>query len=219
MNLVLRREMVLALLVGTYPVLTASAALADGDQLSGARSVVMAAHPDMCNEEGISGLSDASYSVSWPETSYDGTSVDRHGTLYEINCYAGAYNLVVAYVFATGDEDAEGMALVSFASPAFTIEYADGDETDTKLKADPVVTGFQADTLLINPVFDAETLTISTFEKWRGLGDAYSAGLWSLQDGQFVLKHYEIDPIYEANLDGQDGDLSATTFVLYDAER
>ncbi len=181
--------------------------------------MVIAAHPGQCESdlaERFDGLEDQAFDVSWPETRYDDTVEQAKGRLYQITCGLGAYNVAVAYVFAREDGFPEEGEIVSFATPAFSLDYEPGDETDTKLVHDPEVTGFTAGTILVNPEFDPETNTISTFEKWRGLGDAYSAGRWTLENGSFVLKHYVIDPIYEANLEGSPEALIDTQYTLYD---
>ncbi|PRX11696.1 UNVERIFIED_ORG: uncharacterized protein DUF1176 [Martelella mediterranea] len=184
-----------------------------------ARALVMALHPDYCDADlstRFDGLDVIAYPVVWSEADYQGTPVPHSGTLYQVNCYVGAYNLVVAFVMNTDDSDGDGLQPVSFAVPDFSLDYAEGDETRTQLAQPPVVNGFATEALLINPDFDPDTSTISIFEKWRGLGDAYSAGKWTLENGRFVLKHYVIDPIYEANLDNPPEELSEQNFVLYD---
>ncbi|AJY47188.1 DUF1176 domain-containing protein [Martelella endophytica] len=215
------RAVALGLLLSSV-IMVASPAFAADDGLEAARRIVFSALPEICDSdlaERLPGLEDTVHDVHWSETDYEGKPVQKAGTLYEIGCYAGAYNLVVAYVFAAEDGFPQQGELVTFATPAFSVDYAADDDTNTKLARDPVVTGFGADTTLINPSFDPDTNTISTFEKWRGLGDAASWGRWTLQDGRFVLTYYAIDPIYEANLEDPPEDLHDTVFVLYDASR
>ncbi len=194
--------------------------LAADDGLATAKAMVVAAHPGQCESdlaERFDGLEDQAFDVSWPETRYDGTVEDVKGRLYQITCGIGAYNVAVAFIFAREDGFPEEGEIVSFAVPAYSVDYEPGDDTYTKLVRDPAVTGFTAGTILVNPEFDPETNMISTFEKWRGLGDAYSAGRWTLDKGSFVLKHYVIDPIYEANLEDPPEALIDTQYTLYDA--
>ncbi|TPW29179.1 DUF1176 domain-containing protein [Martelella alba] len=196
----------------------ASPALAAEADLDQARAMVMAALPEDCDAtlaDRLDGIANETYAVTWPETEYDGTPVKRHGTLFEIPCSLGAYNLGYAYVFAPED-DFLPMAIVSFATPDFVLDYA--DDTDTTLLQDPVVTGLASEMLLINPRFDPETNTITSFSKWRGLGDAWDSGEWTIDRGRFVLKRYVIDPIYEANLEAPKTIEGQQEFVLYQAE-
>ncbi|WP_176084416.1 DUF1176 domain-containing protein [Martelella sp. HB161492] len=198
--------------------LTAMPAIAADADLGQARAMVMAALPDDCDATlagRLEGISNETYAVTWGEQDYDGTPLQRHGTLFAIPCSLGAYNLGYAYVFAPED-DFLPMAIVSFATPDFVLEYA--DDTDTTLSRDPVVTGFASEMLLVNPRFDPETNTITSFSKWRGLGDAWDSGEWTIDRGRFVLKRYVIDPIYEANLEAPQTIESQQEFVLFQAE-
>jgi hypothetical protein len=63
-----------------------------------------------------------------------------------------------------------------------------------------VVDGYTSSDVLINSSFDAATSTLSSFSKWRGIGDAASSGTWKLVEGQFVLKGYEVDPTTEGEV-------------------
>ena len=184
----------------------------EAEEIAVARSFALAALPGECDAEtpgADSELSDTAISVSW-KPSWGGE--DERATLYRLFCMFGAYNVVYAYVLKP--ENGE-LSLVSFAQPSFDVEYADGDQMYTELKAPPVVTGFLTTATLVNSEFDADTNTLSSSAKWRGLGDAWSAGTWQLRDGQFVLKSYVIDPIYEFNLDTPDDALADTHFEIY----
>ncbi|WP_187326893.1 DUF1176 domain-containing protein [Martelella lutilitoris] len=199
----------------------AGTASAEDGRLSKARDMILSLYPESCDADlatDFAGLENVAYDVSWQEKDWDGAPIKREGTLFEVNCYLAAYNIVVAYVFAPDEDAAEAMLPVSFAVPAFTLDYADDDTDQTRLAAPPAVTGFSAETLLVNPSFDPETNTITSFAKWRGLGDAYSSGAWALENGRFVLKHFVIDPIYEANVEDPSEELIETNFVLYDAD-
>ena len=186
-----------------------------------ARAMVMSAHPAICDPElpsRFDGLVDKVYEVSWPVEEFDGSKSERHSRLYEINCFLGAYNVVASYVFAAREDMPEDMQVISFAVPSFTIEYSEDDTNQTELAHEPEIHGFSAETLLVNPSFDPDTLTISTNEKWRGLGDAWSAGRWALENGRFVLKEYVIDPIYEANMEEPSDAEDNQSFTLYKAD-
>ncbi|WP_330166429.1 DUF1176 domain-containing protein [Rhizobium sp. C4] len=68
---------------------------------------------------------------------------------------------------------------------------------------------------MTNPFFDEKTQSITEFGKWRGLGDAWSSGDWRFEAGKFVMVRYEIDPIYEANLDNPPQKLADKSFKLF----
>lgn len=193
-----------------------ASAASDDEMLAKARKLVFAANPETCDPSINANIEDVAYPLSWSEPDYDGVPQQRSATLFEINCFMGAYNLVVGYVYATSTFDSD-MKLVAFSRPAYDVDYVPGDDTYTKLAHDPVANGFVAELTLINPVFNPDAMTITTSEQWRGLGDAWSAGVWRFDRGQFVLSHYAVDPIYEFNLEDPPEELGDVFFVLYDA--
>jgi Protein of unknown function (DUF1176) len=119
------------------------------------------------------------------ETSADPERLYR---LYEFACTLYAYNASVVYYLAN---DFGEISKLSFAEPHMDIKYA--DEWGAKLKS-MVVDGFTSSDTLIDSSFDAATATLSSFNKWRGIGDASSTGTWKFIDGQFVLTGYDVDP-------------------------
>lgn len=190
----------------------ALAADADAAAIKAARGFALAALPGQCDEAALGeghDFTDTAIAVSW-KPSWGGD--DEHGTLYRLFCTLGAYNVAHAYVLKPRNGE---MSVASFAQPSFDIDYAEGDQLQTELKSPPKATGFLTTATLINSDFDADTGTLSSRAKWRGLGDAWSAGTWHLRDGQFVLASYVIDPIYEANLDSPSDELTDTYFTLY----
>lgn len=181
-------------------------------EIAAVRGFALAALPGQCDAEARGegyDFDDSAIAVSW-EPSWGGE--DERATLYRLFCMLGAYNVVHAYVLKPENGD---LSLVTFAQPSFDVEYADGDQMYTELKAPPVVTGFLTAATLVNSDFDADTNTLSSSAKWRGLGDAWSAGTWQLRDGQFVLASYVIDPVYEANLDDPSDAQRDLSFRIY----
>lgn len=193
-------------------------ALADDDGLENARAMVIAAMPDDCDADmadRFPGSEGTAYDVAWQESDYQGGTETKTGKLYNIVCVIGAYNTSNAFVFAP--DGGTSPQILYFAEPSYDVEYEAGDDSDTKLAHDPVVKGFGTANQLTNGEFDPETNTISSFAKWRGLGDAWSQGDWKLVDGAFILTHYAVDPIYEYNLENPPEALADVNFVLYDA--
>lgn len=185
----------------------------DTAAIAAARAYVLAALPGECDDSTPGAApADAAFALSWKPDWGDGTQPDERATLYQIFCFAGAYNEIFAFVFKPENGN---LSLLSFAQPTFKIEYAEADELQTELKGPPKVTGFSTTATLVNAGFDAATNTLSSFSKWRGLGDAWAAGSWQLADGQFVLTSYAIDPIYEANLDEATDEQMDQSFQLY----
>ncbi len=158
---------------------------------------------------------DKQYALKWSDTSYDPKGEEREGTLYEIFCFAGAYNVVKVFLFAYKDSPA---SIIAFPEPTFDYEYEDGDETYTRLKKEPELTGFAAGIQLVNPEFDPQTMTLSNVSSWRGLSDAWSGGVWRFDNGRFVLSKYFVDPTYEANLENPTVAQSEKVYTIYGAE-
>tara|TARA_R110002020_G_scaffold87061_3_gene214906 strand:- start:179 stop:817 length:639 start_codon:yes stop_codon:yes gene_type:complete len=181
-----------------------------------ARGFMLAALPGQCDESSpfgdADGFADTATALSWRPQWAGADDPDSHATLYQLFCMAGAYNVVQAYVFKPENGD---LSLITFAQPTYEIDYADGDETQTELKNPPKVTGYSTTATLVNSGFDTETQMLTSFAKWRGLGDAWSAGTWAFSQGQFVLERYEIDPTYEANDDNASEDQMERSYTLF----
>lgn len=188
----------------------------DATAIGVARGFMLSALPGQCDETSPfadnDGFADVAIALSWKPDWAGADDPDSHATLYQLFCMAGAYNVVQTYVFKPENGD---LSLMTFAQPTYTIDYADGDETQTELKNPPQVTGFSTTATMVNSGFDAETQTLSSSAKWRGLGDAWSAGTWAFVDGEFVLKSYEIDPTYEANLDNASDAQMDKSYTLF----
>jgi hypothetical protein len=122
----------IALGLGLMP---APALAGDTDQaaIATARAFVLAAMPGQCDEmAGDASYPDEAIAVSWKPGWGDASQPDEHATLYQIFCGAGAYNTSYAYGFKPDNGE---LSLVTFAQPTFTVEYADGDDFQTELKA------------------------------------------------------------------------------------
>ncbi len=132
------------------------------------------------------------FPITYHAKGSDKSQPDTKVTLYQFECSMAAYNASeVFYLF-----DALGLHRLSFAEPHMDIVYRPGGEQDSKLKS-MKVDGFTATEQLVNAEFDDKTNSITSFSKWRGIGDASSNGTWVFDDGQFVLKDYDVDPTYD----------------------
>lgn len=134
------------------------------------------------------------FHLTYRTAGQDQDSPDRKRTLVQLSCSAGAYNLNSIFLLRD-DDDGGGWEILSFAEPRTDFDYV--DEEFSRLKAPPKVSGYVAVTQLTNSEYDAGTKTITANAKWRGIGDAWSAGEWEFSDGVFVLKRYEIDPTFQ----------------------
>ena len=115
-------------------------------------------------------------------------------TLFSFPCGSGAYNTAEFYYL---NIDERGPERLSFAEPNFDFKYE--DEEDAKLKS-MALAGFSSSGSLVNSEFDPKTNSITSFSKWRGVGDASSSGTWVFSDGAFELKDYDVDPTYDEEI-------------------
>ncbi|WP_165784427.1 DUF1176 domain-containing protein [Zhengella mangrovi] len=137
---------------------------------------------------------------AWPiDFNYSSDAADapkRRAWLYGFTCRYAAYNIVDVYYLW---EEVEGLHLLTFAEPELDIRYVDNDSA----RLDSMETiGFKTSTQLINSQYDPDTLSITSFAKWRGVGDSWSAGKWIFRGGTFTLVHYEVDPTMDEKEDG-----------------
>jgi hypothetical protein len=63
------------------------------------------------------------------------------------------------------------------------------------------IVGYTAEDQLMNSSYDPQTRTISSTNKWRGVGDAASSGAWMFRNGAFTLVKYDVDASYDGEVD------------------
>lgn len=119
---------------------------------------------------------------------------ERVAVLYRFFCGASAYNENHVYYLHTGEE----LNLVSFAEPFLHVDY-ENEEVEGKVLGIKVV-GLRAQNLLVNSTVEAKTLSITSANKWRGIGDASSSGVWLFKNGEYVLSTFEVDASYDGEI-------------------
>ena len=186
----------------------------DASDIEAARAFVAPVLGQACEllAAGNVGGDDRAYQLRYRTSGQDQDSPDNRLTLVQLACSSGAYNFDSVYL----TRDAEGMwELLSFAMPKLDYDYA--DEDFTKLTAPPKLAGFTATTRLTNSEYAPETMTISANVKWRGIGDAWSAGEWRFVEGDFVLVRYEVDPTFQSPGAENARPEPPESYVVYDA--
>lgn len=157
------------------------------------RSIFLAAHTGDCNQRFdtrpfLEGREPQVFPLKF-RYSGEGTDLpEREHTLYRFTCATYAYN--VAEVYYLRDEYGDIRA-VQFSEPVLAVN-AEG-ETKKPLE----IAGWKASQLLINSEFITESVTITSFSKWRGFGDAFSAGEWVFDKGEFRLKSWSVDADFD----------------------
>jgi hypothetical protein len=162
-----------------------------------------AAFSPMCTFDPFEGPGYKAYELTYKAEGDAADQAARKATLHELFCMAGAYNYVSVYLLS--DDYGETYPL-QFAEPAYTIVYEDDDFEKSVLRID--VRGFTTDAFMVNAGFDPQTGELTTFSKWRGIGDASSSARYNFLGGQFVLTHYEVDASYDDEIN---------PLVIYDA--
>ena len=112
--------------------------------------------------------------------------------LFQFLCFEGPYNQGFVYY---GVNDYQEIAQIQFARPTFEV-IRESDDYESAVTAINV-TGYKAFNQVTNADFDPETLSLYSFDKWRGPADAFSSGHWIFRDGAFVLNTYDVDASYD----------------------
>lgn len=163
-----------------------------------AKAIWLAQYKDRCYPIGgeMAQVEPERHALRFKYASEDADQDEQVHTLFAFSCFSGAYNFSSVYYLA--DEYDEIRAL-HFAKPAYDVTYVDAGNSDSAVKS-IALTGFTAAEALTNPEYDPETMTLTEFAKWRGMGDASSRGAWTFHEGQFVLKAYAVDASYDGEL-------------------
>lgn len=135
----------------------------------------------------------------------DAADEDRKVRLFKFGCITGAYNTGEVYYLAN---DYGEFRQLQFAEPQLDIRYENNDSEGKLLSV--TVIGFRTADSIANSFYDDKTMTIQSFSKWRGVGDASSNGTYAFKAGDFMLTKYDVDASY-------DGEINPQTVVDYDS--
>jgi hypothetical protein len=173
--------------------------------LEKAKRMFAAAHADDCEAIRPDGAGDAPeiYDIAFRYATSAEGDPDSQARLFRFYCSTGAYNESHIYYL---DKVGEGLEELYFAVPDLDIHYV-GNDTDGKVDRIGIF-GYLAETRLVNSSYDAATTSITSYSKWRGVGDASSSGTWLFRDGAFTLVRYEVDASY-------DGEINPETVLDY----
>ena len=133
----------------------------------------------------------------------DASSPERTGRLFGFLCNRGAYNESRVYIYANERDE---LRTLNFAVPELDIRYRD-DNSDGEVEQIYMI-GFQTVAELVNSFYDPDSRTLTSWSKWRGVGDASATGKWLFRDGEFTLVRYDVDASY-------DGEINAQTVLDY----
>ncbi len=169
--------------------------------LEQAKKAFAATYGEQCDKDmpdgGSRGEPDA-YSLHYRDAGAAAGDPDRQARLFRFFCSMAAYNESSVYYLA---DDVAGVRQLQFAAPTLDIRY-ENNNSEGKVQAINII-GFQTDDQAINSTYDDATKTITSFTKWRGVGDASSTGTYLFRNGNFSLVQYDVDASYDGEVNPQ----------------
>ncbi|MER9081796.1 DUF1176 domain-containing protein [Mesorhizobium sp. M0895] len=159
--------------------------------LEQANRAFAATYGDQCDKDLLAQEPDI-FSIHYKDKDAAASDPERETRLFHFACSAAAYNENSIYYLS---DDVLGVRQLQFAEPEMDIRYENND-SDGKLLRMTIV-GFQTSGWATNSDYDEETRTITTFNKWRGIGDASSSGTYLFRNGDFSLVQYDVDASYD----------------------
>jgi hypothetical protein len=143
------------------------------------------------------------FSIKYKDKDTAPENPDRETRLFHFSCSRAAYNESSVYYMTDG---VSAVQQLQFAQPEMDIRYENND-SDGKLLGVSII-GFQTSGWAVNSAYDPDAHTITTFNKWRGVGDASDSGTYLFRNGNFSLVQYDVDASY-------DGEQNPQTIVDY----
>lgn len=146
--------------------------------------------PGLCMTPDASSAEPASYELQVGEE-----TAARQALIVEFPCQIGAYSHTAVYLLS----DQHGtVSEIVFPAPKFDITYV-GEGANASV-ADITIYETPALREVVNPSYDPSSRTMSERNKWRGLGDAYTATRWDFKNAKFEITYFAVD----ATFDGKD---------------
>jgi hypothetical protein len=166
---------------------------------SQAKTAFEASHPDCDpNSPGSDQEEVSEYKIPFRYASDTDDQPERQARLFRFYCGAGAYN--ETHVYYQYDET-NGMRELQFATPELDIRY-ENDDFEGKVESVSII-GYLAEETLVNSAYDEASQSITSNNKWRGVGDASSTGTWIFRNGEFTLVKYDVDASYDGEINPQ----------------
>ena len=170
--------------------------------LEQAKKAFLATYGDQCDKQFLADEPTV-FSIKYKDKDAAAGDPDKETRLFHFSCSAAAYNESSIYYMT---DEVGSVQQLQFAEPKMDIRYENND-SDGKLLGMSIV-GFQTTGWAVNSDYDPEAHTISTFNKWRGVGDASDAGTYLFRNGNFSLVQFDVDASY-------DGEENPQTVVDY----
>jgi len=176
------------------------------EALEQAKKAFLATYGNQCDKQTPEGKPIAepdAYSIHYKDKDAGADDPERETRLFRFFCSMAAYNeSAVYYIY----DEVAGVRQLQFAAPELDIRY-ENNNSEGKVEGIHII-GFQTDDQLVNSDYDDKTKTITSMNKWRGVGDASSAGTYLFRNGNFSLVQYDVDASY-------DGEINPETILDY----
>ncbi|BCG88811.1 hypothetical protein MesoLj113c_49210 [Mesorhizobium sp. 113-3-9] len=170
--------------------------------LEQAKKAFLATYGDQCDKELLANEPET-FSIKYKDKDAQPADPDKETRLFHFSCSAAAYNENSVYYMS---DDVSGVRQLQFTEPEMDIRYVNND-SEGKVESMHIV-GFRTTGWATNSNYDKDAHTITTFDKWRGVGDASSSGTYLFRNGDFSLVQYDVDASY-------DGEENPQTVVDY----
>lgn len=136
------------------------------------------------------------YEIGFHYTADPEGQPERKARIFRFPCGGGAYNTDEVYYFAGDDNE---VLQLQFAEPELDIRY-ENDDTEGAVESVTII-GYRTSDRLVNSQYDPTTRTLTSFAKWRGVGDASSTATYIFRNGAFTLVKYDVDASYNDKVD------------------
>ena len=170
--------------------------------LEQAKKAFLATYGAQCDKNLLANEPDT-FSIKYKDKDAAASDPERETRLFHFSCSAAAYNESSIYYMS---DDVSGVRQLQFTEPEMDIRYVNND-SEGKVESMHII-GFQTTGWATNSDYDQDAHTITTFNKWRGVGDASSSGTYLFRNGDFSLVQYDVDASY-------DGEENPQTVVDY----
>lgn len=169
--------------------------------LEQAKKAFFATYGDQCDKENPEGKpvgEPDAYSLHYKDKDAAADEPERETRLFRFFCSMAAYNeSAVYYIY----DDVSGVRQLQFATPELDIRY-ENNNSEGKVEGIHII-GFHTDDQLTNSDYNDTTKTITSMDKWRGVGDASSSGTYLFRNGNFSLVQYDVDASYDGEINPQ----------------
>lgn len=171
------------------------------EALEQAKKAFLATYGEQCDKQDADGKPIGEpqvHSIHYKDKDAQPTDPEKETRLFRFFCSMAAYNeSSVYYIY----DDVDGVRQLQFTEPELDIRY-ENNNSEGKVQSIHVI-GFRTTGWATNSDYDDTTKTISTLDKWRGAGDASSAGTYLFRDGDFSLVQYDVDASYDGEQNPQ----------------